>query len=138
MTSMFKLENSTAICPTHQVNMVVIVGNTICPQCATEAVQKSKINEANAQSEQWISTRTKQAFFPRRHAECTLKSYSVKTPGQQVALEACVNFSKDLETGLNKNLMLVGSTGTGKTHLVCGTGRYLLRSKKSVRYITSA
>lgn len=138
MTAMFKLETSTAICPTHQVNMVVIVGNTICPQCATEDVQKSKINEANAQSEQWISTRTKQAFFPRRHAECTLKSYVVKTPDQQTAIEACVTFSKDLEAGLNKNLMLVGSTGTGKTHLVCGTGRYLLKSKKSVRYITSA
>jgi DNA replication protein DnaC len=138
MTAMFKLENSTAICQTHQVNMVVIVGNTICPQCATEDVHNSKINEANAQSEQWISTRTKQAFFPRRHTECTLKSYVVKSHGQQVALEACVTFSKDLEAGLNKNLMLVGSTGTGKTHLVCGIGRYLLRSKKSVRYITSA
>ena len=86
MTAMFKLENSTAICPTHQVNMVVIAGNTICPKCATEAVQKSKINEANAQSEQWISTRTKQAFFPRRHAECTLKSYFVKTPFHQFSL----------------------------------------------------
>lgn len=138
MTAMFKLETSTALCPIHQINMVLVVGNEICPECAMKNVQQSKCDEANAQSEQWISTRTKQAFFPRRHSECTLKSYLVKTPGHQTALEACVTFSKNLESGQNKNLMIVGSTGTGKTHLVCGTGRYLLRSKKSVRYITSA
>lgn len=138
MTAMFKLETSTAICPIHQVNNVVIAGNTICPKCATDDVHNSRINEENDQSERWIKTRTKQAFFPRRHAECTLKSYVVKSNGQQIALEACVNFSKDLELGLSKNLMLVGSTGTGKTHLVCGVGRHSLRSKRSVRYITSA
>ena len=138
MTAMFKLETSTAICPDHQVNMVVIAGNVICPKCATENLQKSKVLDANAQAEQWIATRTKQAFFPRRHADCTLKSYVVKSQGQQVALESCVTFSKDLVGGINKNLMLVGSTGTGKTHLVCGVGRHALRNKKGVRYITSA
>ena len=138
MTAMFKLENSEEICPDHQVNKVVVVGNIICPKCATNALQISKSDEANAQSDQWIATRTKQAFFPRRHTTCTLKSYVVKSSGQQVALEACVEFSRGLIDGEIKNLMLVGSTGTGKTHLVCGVGRHSLRNKKSVRYITSA
>lgn len=138
MTAMFKLENSTAICPKHQVNMIVIVGNTICPKCAVENLENSKKSDAMGQTDHWIKIHTKQAFFPRRHIECTLKSYAVTNQGQQIALEACVQFSRDLEKNLSKNLMLVGSTGTGKTHLVCGIGRYALKAKKSVRYITSA
>ena len=138
MTAMFKLQNSSAICPTHQVNMVVIVGNTICPKCAVEDLEKSKNQELSGQADQWVNSRTKQAFFPRRHADCTLKSYFVKNEGQQIAVKECVQFSKDLEANLPKNLTLVGSTGTGKTHLVCGVGRYMIKKNRSVRYITSA
>ena len=138
MGIMFNFQKSNELCPDHSVQMLVMRGTLICPVCSKNALEESRKVDAQKQKEEWIKTRTKQAFFPRRHNDCTLKSYIVQSAPQQIALEASVQFAKDCEQNLLKNLMLVGSTGTGKTHLACGIGRFLLRINKSVRYITSA
>ena len=138
MGIMFNFQKSNELCPDHSVEMLIARGKLVCPVCAKNSLEASRKVDAEKQKQEWLKTRTKQAFFPRRHEDCTLKSYIVQSKPQQIALNASVQFAKDCEENLIKNLMLVGSTGTGKTHLVCGIGRFMLRINKSVRYITSA
>lgn len=136
--AMFKFNESTEFCVEHNVAKLITGKTLTCPECAKILLDVSRSTADEDQAEKWLEMRTKQAFFPKRHMKCTLKDYNVTLPEQYQAMEACIEFSKSVEQGLSPTLTLVGSTGTGKTHLVCGIGRYILKKKKSVRYITSA
>ena len=136
--AMFKFNESTEFCAEHNVAKLITGKTLTCPECAKIVLDLSRSAADDTQAEKWLEMRTKQAFFPIRHMACTLKDYNVTLPEQRKAMEACVAFSKAVEQGTAQYLTLVGSTGTGKTHLVCGIGRYMLKKRKSVRYITSA
>ena len=64
---------------------------------------------------------------PRRLNNSTFDSYSPKTKSQQEALATCQGYSMDkLQAG--EGLFLVGTYGTGKTHLTIATARNLLET----------
>ena len=64
---------------------------------------------------------------PRRLHNATFDSYSPKTKSQQEALATCQGYSMDkLQAG--EGLFLVGTYGTGKTHLTIATARNLLEN----------
>lgn len=126
-----------AICQQHQVKMVQAGPHQICPQCAVEfAEQQLK----NTQAEVDRMVREKHfagAMLPERHAQSGFKNYLVKHAGHQNALNQIVAYAKSILNGDKNNLIMVGPTGTGKTHLSCATARTLLNKGRHARYITS-
>jgi len=133
----FELKKVQEICNKHQVAMVQAGPYHKCPQCAVEFLDEEK---QKAQAEVDRMVREKHfagAMLPERHAESGFKNYSVQHAGQQNALNQVVSFAKNMINGDKNNFVMVGPTGTGKTHLSCATARTLLNKGKHARYITS-
>ncbi|MCO8044961.1 ATP-binding protein [Acinetobacter bohemicus] len=133
----FGLKQVHEFCNKHQTAMVQAGPYHKCPQCAVEFLDEQK---RNAQAEIDRAVREKHfagAMLPERHAGSGFKNYDVKHAGQQNALNQVVSFAKNMINGHKNNFVMVGPTGTGKTHLSCATARTLLNKGKYARYITS-
>lgn len=131
------LKQTQAICSKHKTAMVQAGPFQKCPQCAVEFHEEQL---AQAQAEIDRTVREKHfagAQLPERHAESGFKNYNVQHAGQQNALNQVVSFAKNMISGHKNNFVMVGPTGTGKTHLSCATARTLLSKGKHARYITS-
>jgi len=131
------LKQTQEICSKHKTPMVQAGPFQKCPQCAVEFLEEQK---RNAQAEIDRTVREKHfagAMLPERHAESGFKNYIVQHAGQQNALNLVVSFAKNMISGHKNNFVMVGPTGTGKTHLSCATARTLLNKGKHARYITS-
>ncbi len=131
------LKQTQSICSEHKIAMVQAGPYHKCPQCAVEFLEEQK---RNAQAEIDRTVREKHfagAMLPERHANSGFKNYIVQHAGQQNALNQVVSFAKNMIHGHKNNFVMVGPTGTGKTHLSCATARTLLNKGKYARYITS-
>lgn len=131
------LKQTHAICSEHKIAMVQAGPYHKCPQCAVEFLEEQK---RNAQAEIDRTVREKHfagAMLPERHATSGFKNYNVQHAGHQNALNQVVSFAKNMINGHKNNFVMVGPTGTGKTHLSCATARTLLNKGKYARYITS-
>lgn len=60
---------------------------------------------------------------PERYWRERLDTYSAASDEQRVALAAALSFAEDARNGKFRTLLLLGSVGTGKTHLACGIVR---------------
>ncbi|MCH4243725.1 ATP-binding protein [Acinetobacter gerneri] len=130
---------STAVCMTHNIAKVQAGPNQICPQCAVECVNTN--NQAH-QTQVDREVREKHfsgAMIPSRHKDSGFKNYNVNPElnGQANAKNQSIEFTKNFIHGSRTNLIVVGSTGTGKTHLSIAVARTLLNKGLYVRYITS-
>lgn len=131
------LKQVQEFCNKHQTAMVQAGPYHKCPQCAVEFHEEQL---AQAQAEIDRTVREKHfagAMLPERHATSGFKNYDVKHAGHQNALNQVVSFAKNMIHGHKNNFVMVGPTGTGKTHLSCATARTLLNKGKYARYITS-
>jgi len=64
-----------------------------------------------------------------RDAQFGISPYVPKTPSQEAALKACITIS-EWTAEQERNLVLLGKPGTGKTHLVCALLRRLLAGRR--------
>lgn len=138
MTSFsFGLKKVQEICTKHNVAMIQAGPYHKCPKCAVEYHEEQL---AKAQAEVDRQVREKHfsgAQLPERHAQSGFKNYNVQHAGHRNALNQVVAFAKNMINGDKNNFVMVGPTGTGKTHLSCATARTLLNKGKHARYITS-
>ncbi len=133
----FGLKKVQEICTTHKIAMIQAGPYHKCPQCAVEYHEEQL---AKAQAEVDRQVREKHfsgAQLPERHARSGFKNYNVQHAGHRNALNQVVAFAKNMINGDKNNFVMVGPTGTGKTHLSCATARTLLNKGKHARYITS-
>lgn len=132
-----ELQKAQEICIKHKVAMLQAGPYQKCPQCSVEFLDKQK---QNIQAEVDQNVRKKHfngARIPERHSVSGFRNYIVQHEGHQNALNHVVSFAKNMVSGDKNNFVMVGPTGTGKTHLSCATARTLLNKGKHVRYITS-
>lgn len=127
----------SGFCTKHNTKEIIMGGFQGCPECAKEYVAA-----ANKQHgfEVQKSVREKHfagAMLPKRHANSGFRNYITQELGQKVALTQTAGYAKKIVKGDVTNLVMVGNTGTGKTHLSCATARTLLQKGKYARYITS-
>lgn len=128
-----------AYCSAHQIAKIQAGQHQICPKCAVNSVD---LTNHDRQAEVDHMVRDKHfsgAMLPVRHAESGFRNYNIdpNNHGQLNARSQCVNYTKSIADGVKSNLIMVGSTGVGKTHLACATARTLLNKGLYVRYITS-
>lgn len=141
MNAMANLSNgfkvTEHICSIHQVQKIQAGENHICPQCAVEHVKKIQISDQPRVDQMVRAKHLGGAMLPQRHAESAFTNYRTNTQAQADTLSQCIAYAQALMDGKKSNFIMVGSTGTGKTHLGCATAKALLKKGLYVRYITS-
>ncbi len=133
----FDIQQSTEFCSKHQVNHVVYRGRSICKQCSFELLDRGQKEHHHAVNTMVRDKHFAGAKLPLRHAQSGFGNYVVSNDGQRNAKAQCMSFAKDFMGGLIRNLIMVGRTGTGKTHLSSAVALNVLDKRKSARYITS-
>lgn len=139
MNAMFNTEilQSQKVCPEHKTQLIVMFGRETCPACAVEYVKSSNKEHAKQVNRNVREQHFAGAMLPKRHENSGFRNYTTELPGQKLALKQTTEYAKEIIKGKVVNLVMVGSTGTGKTHLSCATARTLLAKGKYARYITS-
>lgn len=139
MNTMFntKILQSKSICSEHKTQLIVMFGRETCPACAVEYVNSSNQEHAKQVNQAVREKHFAGAMLPKRHENSGFQNYSTSLSGQKNALLQVASYAKKIVKGDVTNLVMVGSTGTGKTHLSCATARNLLAKGKFARYITS-
>ena len=96
-----------------------------CPRCLAE----TKIKQLFGQS-----------MIPKRFADKNFEAYEATEKGQYQALKSCMDFAQELKADWfsGKTLLLIGTPGTGKTHLACAVGHEAIKQdRKSTRLNSS-
>jgi DNA replication protein DnaC len=81
-----------------------------CPQC--DAIERARIAAEEAHQRALDNTNLRGRF-----RDATLDNYKADTPDQQAVLSACREFADNFDRDNGCNLWLIGTPGTGKTHL---------------------
>lgn len=139
MNMNLNIKPSHDVCPTHKTKMALLGNRSFCKQCSKEA-----LDLANKQHAQTVNAMVREKHFagamlPSRHAQAGFANYQVTNEGQKFAKAQCVAYVKNfVDAGQRNNLIMVGRTGTGKTHLGCAIAKNILNDWKFARYVTSA
>lgn len=94
-----------------------------CPRCHFDARHSQDIDQrskaAGIQRERLLSERLLDAGIPERFTACTLDNWSADAPAKAQARAACGGFVDAFEENfaVGRSAMLLGTVGTGKTHL---------------------
>ena len=106
-----------------------------CPQCEIERMAKERVvyQERQEDPEVILAKKIEESGIPKNYRESTFANYRVdgySDPRSEVKQE-CQQF---LQTD-KKNLVILGTTGVGKTHLGSALIRESLKSNKTAKYI---
>lgn len=118
-----------------------------CPECAKEAEKareeenRRKLEaERNEVVRKQIEKRVGESKIPLRFVGKTLKGYAVDAgnQNQQAILGFIKAYAREFEgKHSGRSIALLGNAGTGKTHLACAVGNYLLNHlDKTARFIS--
>lgn len=155
-------ENHEFECKTHgkqtvglDYAMVVVDGDSCqqqqleepyCPVCKKEEDARAEKERQKIEHEKWQKEllekqrkfRRDNMNIPYRFKDATFDNFIAKTPKQKAALKACRAFAENFKSLKEDKggLILMGTVGTGKTHLSVAIGLDLLRQDLSVKYLT--
>lgn len=132
-----KITETNRFCEKHKERMISVGGRDFCKTCALKSVEQAQIDHHQAVNQMVREKHFAGAMLPDRHLESGFKNYIVQNQGQKNAKAQCQSFAKDFNAGVKRNLIMVGRTGTGKTHLSCAIARNVLDQRSYVRYVTS-
>ena len=132
-----KITETDRFCEKHKERMINVGGRDFCKTCALKSVEQAQIDHHQAVNRMVREKHFAGAMLPDRHLESGFKNYIVQNQGQKIAKSQCQSFAKDFNGGVKRNLIMVGRTGTGKTHLACAVARNVLDQRSYVRYVTS-
>lgn len=105
-----------------------------CPTCVSEenkAEDEAKKEKANQAAIERRNNNLIKAGVSKRNLGKTFDSFTVNNEGQHKALEACKQFAGDVSNSRPaNNMFLIGSVGTGKTHLASSVIQELYDTKR--------
>lgn len=138
-TLQFRVETTETLCPTHHIPLMEISGHKLCKLCAKETVHHSHAAYADELQQRLLQQKIKNSGLNKRYLDRGFKNYVVACPAQDNAIKLCQAFAQQIISDHYPNLLLIGTPGTGKTHLSASIIRNILHnSTKSARYYTSA
>lgn len=94
-----------------------------CPRCQFDGRHSQDLDQRSKavgiHRERMLNDRLLDAGIPDRFMGCTLGNWSADTPAKVQALAACGGFVEAFEENfaVGRSVMLLGTVGTGKTHL---------------------
>lgn len=94
-----------------------------CPRCHFDARHSQDLDQrskaAGIQRDRLLNERLLDAGIPERFTGCTLDNWIAEAPAQVQALAACSGFVEAFgeNFAVGRSAMLLGTVGTGKTHL---------------------
>lgn len=134
-----EIRSTQELCPTHHIVLMHIAGHRICKLCAKASIDQSKIAYDNELQQRLLQQKIHNSGLTKRYLECGFKNYVISGPEQDNAVKLCQAFAQQIIYTNQPNLILIGTPGTGKTHLSASIIRNILHnSMKSARYYTSA
>lgn len=133
----YQFPQAESVCEIHNQQKVSLGGREICPACAVEFTEKSNSDYNKDVQRRAYKAHMSTGMLPERHQNSGFGNYVCNLPGQTIAFNNCVEYADQIMKNKVTNLVMVGKTGTGKTHLACATARTLLKNGKKARYITS-
>lgn len=108
-----------------------------CVHCTKDENQKREQDQIEFEKKQFTYEQQRHGVSVR-HIDCGFETYDAVTEPQKASLEAVKSIKDSVLTGEYRNLIMIGSVGTGKTHLGQSLVVEVLRLKKSARYTTMA
>ncbi|MFP0524662.1 ATP-binding protein [Acinetobacter baumannii] len=127
------------VCPIDQIPVMEIVGHKLCKLCAEETVHQSQVAYEAELQQRLLQQKIKNSGLNKRYLDCGFKNYVISRPEQDNAIKLCQAFVHQIISNLHPNLLLIGTPGTGKTHLSASVIRNILHhSRRCARYTTSA
>lgn len=136
-----KYKTSQANCRIHGEYESILMPNgkwSPCPDCHAEeqAAERNRENrrQGEAQRVERIEKLRGDSLIPRRFSGKTLDSFSAETRDQQRTLAICKAYVDRFDDRLAQGggMTLLGSVGTGKSHLAYGIGNALLAQGRRV------
>lgn len=138
-TFQISIEATKTVCPIHQMPVMEIAGHKLCKLCAEETVYQSQVAYEAELQQRLLKQKIKSSGLNKRYLNCGFKNYAISRPEQDNAIKLCQAFAQQIISNLHPNLLLIGTPGTGKTHLSSSVIRNILQhSRRSARYTTSA
>lgn len=110
-------------CITHG-NNVEAVGD-ICQECYRGMVHRNRIKEFPELMMQFKQN----SLIPRRFYNSTFENYFPVNNKAQEFLDFCKSYD------FKSNLLMLGNTGTGKTHLACALAEVAIRKNMLCKYV---
>ena len=133
-TLRFRAETTETLCPTHLIPLMEIAGHRLCKSCAKETVHHSHAAYADELQQRLLQQKIKNSGLNKRYLDRGFKNYVVACPAQDNAIKLCQAFAQQIISDHYPNLLLIGTPGTGKTHLSASIIRNILHnSTKSAR-----
>lgn len=122
----------------YEAKEVVVCGTTMrsfCPICEAEQAEAEQAEaeqaELKAQEHARLEKLLSDSGIPKLFRNCTIDNYRTDCIDQEKALKLCYDYIRMFEYQLCPDpLFLVGSYGTGKTHLAIGILKRLLATDK--------
>lgn len=132
----FNVQETNEKCPIHGDKMLNVFGRVSCAKCGLELIEREKQLEQEQRKEKHLEILLNSAQLPKRHQKCTFANFDAVSgsPQDLARTQAFAHVSRQKQN----NVLFVGRTGTGKTHLACAMARTLIQQGKSVHYTTSA
>jgi len=111
---------------------------TACPECAK--IEQAKA-DAYEKKEKEFERKRLLTFcgIPKRFRESTFNNYKLVNKKAESNLKTIKAYCSKFKTVLKKGSSLIccGTPGTGKTHIACAMGMFILSKKNTVTYTTS-
>lgn len=96
-----------------------------CVPCGGDMAKGRSPQEAATRAEGLAIVRLAQCGLRGRYLDTTLDNYVATTPAQRAVLKACRAYADTVRAGAGGGLMLLGTVGTGKSHLLAAMARHM-------------
>lgn len=96
-----------------------------CIPCSGDMAKGRSPGEAAARADGLAIARLAHCGLRGRYLDVTLDNFTATTPAQRAVLKACRGYANTACEGSRGGLMLLGTVGTGKSHLLAAMARHL-------------
>lgn len=124
-------------CSIHGDYHPLIASHPTCPKCGDEIVEAEQNQHRQKWKEQYDNDWYAAANLPILHKDSGFKNYDVSFDGQKYAKGTAREYARKLQKGHYGNLLILGETGTGKTHLAVAIARTVMHLELNEKPIFS-
>lgn len=126
-------------CEIHNIKFEKIGPKIFCKICVRNEIQAAPryYYATESLSNKKTGIDINRLGIPLCHNQSSFNNYISKYVVQKSVYDAVFEYTNNFCEGIQKNLIFIGGTGTGKTHLACAMLKVLAEKKLRVKFINS-